>query len=80
MECDKIGTERGKEGAVGPWYQINQEKIILMVYHHVLVTGDFDYEMAVRKWAASTSGVSFFPLLTHHLTVSRKVLATWLIQ
>jgi len=27
-------------GAVGPWYQINQEKIILMVYHHVRATGD----------------------------------------
>lgn len=27
-------------GPVGPWYQVNQEKIILMVYHHVLTTGD----------------------------------------
>ena len=27
-------------GAVGPWYPINQEKIILMVYHHVRSTGD----------------------------------------
>ena len=27
-------------GAVGPWYPINQEKIILMVYHHVRATGD----------------------------------------
>lgn len=28
---------------VGPWYQINQEKIILMVYHHVLATGEKDF-------------------------------------
>ncbi len=27
-------------GKVGPWYQINQEKIICMVYYHVLFTGD----------------------------------------
>lgn len=26
-------------GAVGPWYPINQEKIILMVYHHIRATG-----------------------------------------
>ena len=30
-------------GAVGPWYQINQEKIILMVYHHVRATGDKEF-------------------------------------
>jgi len=30
-------------GAVGPWYQINQEKIICMVYYHVLATGDRDF-------------------------------------
>jgi len=38
-------------GAVGPWYQINQEKIILMVYHHVLATGDtaFLHETAGDK-------------------------------
>ena len=30
-------------GAVGPWYQINQEKIICMVYHHVRATGDVDF-------------------------------------
>ena len=28
---------------VGPWYQINQEKIILMVYHHIRATGDTDF-------------------------------------
>ncbi len=28
---------------VGPWYQINQEKIILMVYHHVLATGEIEF-------------------------------------
>ena len=27
-------------GPTGPWYQVNQEKIILMVYHHVRATGD----------------------------------------
>ena len=43
-------------GAVGPWYQINQEKIILMVYHHVLATGDRDFlfeqvgERTVLEW------------------------------
>jgi len=30
-------------GAVGPWYQINQEKIICMVYHHVRATGEIDF-------------------------------------
>ncbi len=30
-------------GPVGPWYQINQEKITLMVYHHVRATGDVDF-------------------------------------
>ncbi len=30
-------------GAVGPWYQINQEKITMMVYHHVRATGDIDF-------------------------------------
>ena len=27
-------------GPTGPWYQVNQEKITLMVYHHVRATGD----------------------------------------
>ena len=27
----------------GPWYQINQEKVIMMVYYHVLFTGDKDF-------------------------------------
>lgn len=30
-------------GAVGPWYQVNQEKIILMVYYHVLFTGEKEF-------------------------------------
>lgn len=30
-------------GAVGPWYPINQEKIILMVYHHVRATGETEF-------------------------------------
>lgn len=29
--------------ALGPWYQVNQEKVILMVYYHVLHTGDVDF-------------------------------------
>lgn len=29
--------------AIGPWYQINQEKIIRMVYYHILHTGDVDF-------------------------------------
>lgn len=35
-------------GPNGPWYMINQEKIIRMVYYHVLFTGDkgFLHEMA----------------------------------
>ncbi len=30
-------------GKVGPWYQVNQEKIICMVYYHVLFTGEKDF-------------------------------------
>jgi len=30
-------------GAVGPWYPVNQEKIILMVYHHVRQTGEKEF-------------------------------------
>lgn len=30
-------------GPTGPWYQVNQEKITLMVYHHVLATGDKEF-------------------------------------
>lgn len=30
-------------GAIGSWYQINQEKIILMVYYHVLLTGEKEF-------------------------------------
>lgn len=30
-------------GAVGPWYQINQEKIICMVYHHIRATGEINF-------------------------------------
>jgi len=43
-------------GAVGPWYQINQEKIICMVYHHVRATGETDFlfeqvgERTVLEW------------------------------
>ena len=43
-------------GAVGPWYPVNQEKIILMVYHHVLNTGDREFlfeqvgERTVLEW------------------------------
>lgn len=43
-------------GPVGPWYQINQEKIILMVYHHVLATGERAFlheqvgERTVLEW------------------------------
>lgn len=38
-------------GMVGPWYQINQEKIILMVYHHIRATGDkaFLFEQAGER-------------------------------
>ena len=30
-------------GPVGPWYMVNQEKIILMVYYHVLHTGEREF-------------------------------------
>lgn len=30
-------------GKVGPWYQVNQEKIICMVYYHVLFTGEKEF-------------------------------------
>lgn len=42
--------------ALGPWYQVNQEKVILMVYYHVLHTGDVDFlfekagEKTVIEW------------------------------
>lgn len=38
-------------GPTGPWYQINQEKVILMVYYHVLFTGEksFLFEKAGDK-------------------------------
>ena len=26
--------------ALGPWYPVNQEKIVALIYHHVLLTGD----------------------------------------
>lgn len=29
--------------AFGPWYPVNQEKIIFLVYHYVLLTGDVDF-------------------------------------
>ena len=31
----------GKAG--GPWYPVNQEKIILLIYHYVQATGDFEF-------------------------------------
>ena len=43
-------------GKVGPWYQVNQEKIICMVYYHVLFTGDKAFlseqagERTVLEW------------------------------
>ena len=43
-------------GPVGPWYPINQEKIILMVYYHILNTKDRDFlfetvgDMTVLEW------------------------------
>lgn len=43
-------------GPTGPWYMINQEKIIRMVYFHVLFTGDKDFlqeqagERTVLEW------------------------------
>ncbi len=38
-------------GKYGPWYQVNHEKIICMVYYHVLFTGDkaFLFEKAGDK-------------------------------
>jgi len=29
--------------AFGPWYPVNQEKIIFLIYYHVLLTGDTDF-------------------------------------
>lgn len=34
-------------GKVGPWYQVNQEKIICMVYYHVLFTGEKEFLQSV---------------------------------
>jgi len=38
-------------GKVGPWYQVNQEKVICMVYYHILFTGDkaFLFEKAGER-------------------------------
>jgi hypothetical protein len=29
--------------AAGPWYPVNQEKIVLLIYHYVQATGDFQW-------------------------------------
>ncbi|MBQ4527145.1 MAG: hypothetical protein II998_03645 [Clostridia bacterium] len=48
-----------EEKGVGPWYQVNQEKVILMVYYHVLHTGDVDFlyekvgDKTVIQWMIS---------------------------
>lgn len=40
----------------GPWYQINQEKIISMVYYHILHTGDISFlhkkvgDKTIKDW------------------------------
>ena len=48
---------------VGPWYQVNQEKVIQMVYYHVLFTGDknFLFEKAGDK--------TVLEWMTHHAYV-----------
>jgi hypothetical protein len=41
----------------GPWYPVNQEKIIKLIYHHVLMTGETSFlaervgEKTVLEWA-----------------------------
>lgn len=43
-------------GPTGPWYQVNQEKIICMVYHHIAATGEVEFlheqvgERTVLEW------------------------------
>jgi hypothetical protein len=43
--------------AAGPWYPVNQEKIILAIYHYVLHSGDTDFlrevvnEKSILEWA-----------------------------
>lgn len=48
---------------VGPWYQINQEKIISMVYYHILFTGEKEFlfekvgDKTVLEWMRSQAYV-----------------------
>lgn len=48
--------------AAGPWYPVNQEKIILSVYHYVLHTGDVDFLREV------VSGKSILEWAVYHAT------------
>lgn len=40
-KCYALNPVDGR--AVGPWYMINQEKIIRLVYYHILHTGDTEF-------------------------------------
>ncbi len=42
--------------AFGPWYPVNQEKIIFLVYYHVLLTGDTDF---LREQVAGRSVIDW---------------------
>jgi hypothetical protein len=48
--------------AAGPWYPVNQEKIILLIYHYVLNTGDVDFLREV------VSGKSVLDWVVYHAT------------
>jgi len=48
--------------AAGPWYPVNQEKIILSVYHYVLHTGDVNF---LRE---TVSGKSVLEWAVYHAT------------
>jgi hypothetical protein len=47
----------------GPWYPVNQEKIIKLIYHHVLMTGETDF------LAETVAGKTVLDWAVHHATL-----------
>jgi hypothetical protein len=47
----------------GPWYPVNQEKIIKLIYHHVLMTGETSF------LAESAGGKTVLEWVLHHATL-----------
>ena len=47
----------------GPWYPVNQEKIIKLIYHHVLMTGETSF------LAETAGGKTVLDWVLHHATL-----------